>query len=565
MHLSTELRTLLRHLHRPLQLEKNALGRALKEALQERTVREALARTIAECFADCGEQAPQYRRILERFDLSSKLTRAQAAAELGISERRFYYVHAQAVTMLAQYIDRVLTQRSGDPLAQLYDELLDYDPQRAGTLLADPVKRIHAAVISSPIEGTLGIPPALHGSDAAVVHALMALWQELRGHRAQALTLLQRADDGRLDERGERIPRVELAVTNTRMAIARHDASARGAARVAQRARTLLTWQPSHITRWVELFVADAALAAGDEESACEVLDGASRSADAPSHRFTAMLVLRRAQLALSAGDFERAIALSAGVANTSAAHLDLVHLADIVHARATMLAGRSALQLRTANYGLWHLLYSRAIEARRLISTDPARAEDLAERTAATATVHAYAAVAAHARATLARCTDDAAGAAAAWELWLQGRDMEQGLDIFASGERFTPPLLHAIHGLALREHRDWPVLRFINSPSDSELFWSNAIRAALIGSEPAKLAPLLARLPAPSPAELHARPLAPTSPRMFAALVAMLAALPDRRRFRDSLADLLTYCNARCRRRVEHARARAALELSG
>ena len=563
MDYSSQIRALLRSVHRPHVLERNALGLRLKEALSAPTAAAAFATVVQQAFAEAGEAYRLHQQVLDQFDLRGRVRRKQAAADLGISPRQFFYLHAQAIAIVERHLSYVLQRRDAvSAAAPLVEIVLDCDPARGLDVLRESglpaapditVKQLCAALLASNVEsGTVIVPAGLRGTDAAVAHALRALSLELRGRRSEAMTSLEEAQRLRLDHFGQPHRLAEVAIHTVHVAMARHEGDAGALARFARS------------DRWNQLSAVEAALANGDTARATDLVHAAhDEGGGVSAFRFTATLCLRQAQIHLLSGENALAAQNAHALRVVARPHADLESMAAIVHARACIAMGSPLAPRREIPHGLWYELYDRALRARCMGD------EELASSVFVRAACCGYFGIAAHASATLALLQRDVHRALDAWLLWLRGRHFDQGFDMMPEdvGRRLllTEPARSYVHELAKEECAQWPLLPFLESSPARDVFWGGLLDASVNAARADSLAGIMTALlsrPVSIPRAVNGNG---PSPRRLAGLIAILLPHGERQSFVDTFVAIVNFCNGRARRRRDQLRGRIALELSG
>jgi hypothetical protein len=568
------VRRLLRAVHRPHELERDVFGLALKRASGEASVRAALQSAIAQAFPDADVWSV-HRTILQRYDLEQRVPRYRAAVEMGLSPRRFYYLHAEAVDLLAHHVAQMMHAHAPEmPFEHLADLLLESDPARAGALMngdaANPqaaLKSLYAAIVSNSYRSKTAPPAyAFKGTDAALAAALHALQLEQRGRRRDALRELDIAHERRCDHLGNPSHSVQLAILNARALMASHDGNAGQLCAAARAAHAYPSEMPHGFEDWRTLLAVEAALALGEPDHALNTLDAALPAAvERGAYRTACLLALCEARALFAKGDLDAASRAARSVALCARSHADIASAAFLLRARIALALGVPLPSPRPPAYSLWDDLYARALLARNAGAADEARAVE------AEASHLGYSCIAAHAAATGASVSGDAPCAVAAWRVWLQGRDMLQGIDFAAAIPARAlcadPSAAAAAHELAFSEHPEWPVLKFLTAPHTAAHFWSALLAGALEGGSPEAIAPAVSAVlaapvaaPLPAPAVNGAAGI-----KAFSAALSYLLPFEERARFRAGLAALLVYVNARARRAIERERARSVWELSG
>ena len=568
------VRRLLRAVHRPHELERDVFGLALKRASGEPSVRAALQSAVAQAFPD-GDVWSVHRTILQRFDLEQRVPRYRAAVEMGLSPRRFYYLHAEAVDLLARRVEQIMHGRDPEmPFEQLADLLLESDPARAGALLNGDaanaqaaLKSLYARIVSNSYRSKM--PPAHYafkGTDAALAASLRALQLEQRGRRGDALRELEIAHECRCDHLGNPSHPAQLAILNVRALMSSHDGNAAALCGVARAAHAYPAELPHGFEDWRTLLAIEAALALGEAEHALETLDAALPAAvERGAYRTACLLALCEARALFAKGDLDAASRAARSVALCARSHADIASAAFLLRARIAIALEEPLPSARPPAYSVWDDLHARALLARSAGAADDARAVEIE------ASRLGYSCIAAHAAATAASVLGDAEQAIAAWSLWLRGRDMLQGVDLAATMPARAlfadPSALSAAQDLACSEHADWPVLKFVRTPQAAAHFWSVLLDAALDRLTPEALAPAVnALLTSPVAAPLSPPPAnGAAGIKSFSTALSYLLPFEERADFRRTLAALLGYCNARARRAIERERARSVLELSG
>ncbi len=560
---TAHIRTLLRCLRRPHDLERNALALRLKHALGAPSARAAFAQLCEQAFAHAGDAYRLHHELLRRFDIDRRVPRSRAAAELGVSARRFFYLHAEAIEVVERYANEILKRTDEDgPASSLVDLLLDCDPARtAGILQAGgaaespeaSLKQLHAAVLASSVDcAPPRIPQNLWGPDAAVAAALHCVWLELHGRREEAVARAIDAEKMRFDYFGQPDRDAGAALVTARMTMARHDGDAQALARYAKD------------DRWSKLPAIEAALANGDLERAKHLTDLAGADTGTRHFRFTATLCLRRTQIQLLSGELRPAAENARLLALMANPHRDIADTASLVYARACIALGWPLAWRDRPPHGIWYELYDRALLARSLGD------EQLACNTLVRATCHGYLGVSAHAAATMALLNNDMDQARDAWLIWLQRRHFEQGFDMMPQpvGRAFlvTEAARRCIHDLAQAECTQWPILSFLTTSELSDAFWKRLLDVALHDARAEAMTGILAALLAAT--NMIEGTLANRngpSPRNLARLISVLLPFEERERFIKSFTSIVNYSNARARRRRDQLRGRLALKLSG
>jgi hypothetical protein len=557
MNYAASLRRLLRCVQQPKVLERDAFGLALKQALGTDSVYEALQQSIEQAFGHDGAGWATHRSILRRFDFEQHVPRYRAAQELGISARRFYYLRAEAIDMVARYAETLI--RSSDGVSP-------FD----GAAAALHTAAIYAHAVSMPYH--IELPPVLQAykvADAGLCSAFYALRCEYRGEREDALGHLERVRSARFDHLGHASRVADAASAFVRGVMARHDGDAQRLSQAAHAAHAAAA-PPHGFERWQLLLAAESALAHGDVERAAETIDSAfGEAANEGAHRFALLLALHRAQTLLLQCKFDEAIHAADLLCAWAAAQADVLSAAAALGARARLAAGAQPSNTIAEPQSLWHALYAEALRARADAAAgngEKAAARANAVRRASNAM--RYAGIEAHAAGTSALVHNDVTEALDAWRMWLAGRHAEQGFDILC-GIPVRALLLHAatldaVHRLAVRDHPEWPLLPLLADEHVAERFWNAAISAALEDTPPEGLTPLIDALCGGYRAAQSGddgRAIAST--KAFAAAVAVLVPFEDRAHFQRTLAAVMQHCNGRAHRWIRRQRARIAMEL--
>lgn len=570
------VRRLLRAVHRPHELERDVFGLSLMRASAASSVRAALHDAVAAAFPAGGAWSV-HRTILQRYDLEQRVPRFRAAAELGLSPRRFYYLHAEAVEILARHVAQIMHGRDpAMPFEHLTDLLLESDPARAAALMNGEaaqngaeaaLKSLYARIVSNSYRSRPArVSDTFKGTDAAVAAALRALRCEQRARRTEALRELALAQELRCDHLGNPSHLAQLAILNVRAVMAAHDGDAARLCAAARAAHGYPAEMPHGFEDWRTLLAIEAALALGDAEHALELAGTAlPASVERGAYRLACLLGLCEARALFAKGDLDAASRAARSVALCARSHTDIASAASLLRARLALALEAPLPSSSTPAYSVWDDLYARALQARSAGAGSEAEA---VEREAAHL---GYTSVAAHAGASAAGARGDVPGIVAAWRQWLRGRDMLHGIDAFTVLPERTifadPSMAAAAHELACSDCPEWPILRFVNARHAGGRFWNALLNAALDGLQPEAIAGnvtalLSTRLPASiMPPSANGAPAA----KQFSAELSLLLHFENRPAFCRTLTALLGYCNARARRAIERERARSVLQLSG
>jgi hypothetical protein len=558
MNYAASLRRLLRSVHRPKILEHDPFGVALKLALGASSVREALQKCIEQTFAADEPAWAIHVLLLQRFHLDQRVPRYRAAAELGVSPRRFYYLQAEAVDAVARHAQSVLRVWEGAP-------------QFDGAAALLQTAALYRHTVSLPYHRDL--PPVLQtyrAADAGLSGAFYALRCEYRGEREDALAHLERARSVRLDHLGHASRVADAAAAYVRGVMARHDGHAQRLSAAAQAAHAANAIPPGY-EQWDALLGIEGALAHGDRERAGDLIDAAFHDAvQRGAHRYLLMVALQRAEFLLLRCDFDEAFHAADVLCAWAAAEADVLSAAAATRARACLALGMHELPPWPEPHSLWHAFYAEALQARA--DAVCGKAEKGAARASAVrraAAAMRYAAIEAHSAGTEALVHNDVGAALDAWNVWLPGRHAVQGLDI-VSGIPVRALLLHqatlsSVHRLALLQHSEWPVLPLLQDEQVAMKFWSAAISAALDNRPVDDISPLVETLLG-TQRGLHAPDdgRSAVGVREFTRAVAMLVPWPERATFERVLATVLHRCIARTHRWMRRRRARTAIELT-
>ncbi len=416
-----EIRLLLRLAHRPRDAEKDALGQLLRNAYGTRTVREAIVALVNETFPDGSRNSRLHHETVERCDLRGEPTKVAAHA-MGVSVRQLFRYRGEAVSSIAEVVQRVL-QRTIDPprfelaLARL---IASRQPEAAlaifkqsgadtaghltnGDLAFDVVRTsLWAGIEPTPeqLERCRGVWHAL--ALAEIGRHAMALgrqdaWLQMRERLVAELKRHQGPDYAPAAFELAGLDRID----------SRRTCDLRASAEATERLRRFAR---SDSTRVALAMVAHAEQACSDGDTTAAALNlGEAERVTARSQDpvLLARCALAQAALSLMYERYDEAFAFaSAATTVMPGIEAGFTVRAASLAGRAALLGGRSwssAIEVPSRYGRVWTLAEHHAVVARHLLGNDVPGAEERAARAIALAEDQGACGALAWARATMA------------------------------------------------------------------------------------------------------------------------------------------------------------------
>lgn len=451
-----QVRLLLHRARKPDQLAAHPLSRAICTALACADPALALRKVVEEAFSEEHDDEVRLRTLVLRCDIEGSVSLTEACSELAYSRRHFQRYRAQAVTIIARHLHKLLDPTAIDaphrsPLEALAAIVAEREPQAASRIYDIAGGTAHARTELLALQAQVAAGEELTEADIETLRhvprplalALAAQSQELCGKSSVANDLVSRIHF-QSQQAGSFDPGVAFELEWLRFLRAQHRNEASAAAASARALDRLATDRQKWRSR-ATTALAYAALVQGDFEGAARVIGSAARmGAQAHDLRGLADATLLDAELAFIGTDLERASQL-ASAASVALAHrpresnLCAALLGRIALARNAPWSEPASSALR--HPGAWDRMLLEAIGVRhRLARGEASDALHAAEAGFERANYLGYRGVAAYHAATRAACVNDPTSAEArSWALRALGefagtQDHALAADLFPS-----------------------------------------------------------------------------------------------------------------------------------
>lgn len=369
------VRQLLRLLRRPQALEMFPLACEIRDAVGAPSAYEGVVRVIATALSEYGRDGAQLYALIKRCDIEGTSTQTAIAYEMNLSSRQFFRYRAEAVRIIARFLQR-LQEKRFDPIVELANLVQSADPYAALEIYrldehqSAPLATVLGATVRSG--SLLDDDEVLAGDshDALQAKAHLAYGHVWAGNIAAAQELMTRVTRAMEYRRTPNRANVEFELNLARFLLAQYSGAVRDMIEIS---RELRMQAQEHATLHAQAALCEgrAALHNGDFNSC---LEAAEQTLRVETTRRDAFL-LARALFLQAEGEFvtgEHAAAQKHALAARFALQRMRKELGecDMLLARLRLAGGMLPAQRFNAafTHASHDLLFGAAIEARSLL-----------------------------------------------------------------------------------------------------------------------------------------------------------------------------------------------------